>query len=48
MVNAVLIIVLTAIFAGAVLKIVHEKKKGNKCIGCPYGQSGGNGCSCDR
>lgn len=28
--------VIALIIAGAVIKIVREKRKGVKCIGCPY------------
>ena len=35
------------ILAGAVVYIVKQKKKGRKCIGCPYG-GGCQSCSCGR
>ncbi len=31
-----LIIIIIVIFSLAILKIVKEKKKGAKCIGCPF------------
>lgn len=37
--NLILGIVLLAIVGGAIAKIISEKKKGVKCIGCPSGQS---------
>jgi len=45
-IDIIIILVLAAIVAGIVLYIRKEKKKGSKCIGCPYGKScGGNCCS---
>ncbi|MDD4327502.1 MAG: FeoB-associated Cys-rich membrane protein [Eubacteriales bacterium] len=29
-------LLIAAMAAGAVIKIVSEKRKGSKCIGCPY------------
>ncbi len=37
------------IIGGAVFYILREKKKGKKCIGCPYSASCAfkkNGCTC--
>ena len=31
--------VITMIITGAIIKIVREKKKGVKCIGCPAAQT---------
>jgi len=48
MTNIIVIIVIIAILAGASAKIFSEKKKGAKCVGCPYSQvSNSSGCSCD-
>lgn len=33
---------------GAVFYIVLSKKKGKKCIGCPYAGSCRGGCSCSE
>ena len=44
--NVVVIIVLLIIIASAVRKIIIEKRKGAKCIGCPYSQSKDGNCSC--
>ncbi len=40
--------VIACIVGGAVVYVVRSKKKGKKCIGCPYaGTCGkGGGCSC--
>lgn len=42
--NAILIIVLVAVFGGAIAYIVRAKKQGVKCIGCPAGGSCGQKC----
>lgn len=38
MVNVVIILVIVAIVGAAVAYIVKEKKRGVKCVGCPYAQ----------
>jgi len=44
----VLGIVIFAIVFAASYKIYKEKKKGVKCVGCPYSQVGDDGsCSCN-
>ena len=42
MANVIVVAVILALMALAVRYIIREKKKGRKCIGCPYsGQCGG-------
>ncbi len=36
MINVIIISVIAIIILGASFYIVREKKKGKKCIGCPY------------
>lgn len=48
MTNIIIILVLLAIVGAAITKIVMEKKKGVKCIGCPYSGSGKSSCSCNK
>lgn len=46
--DLILIIVILAIMSAASYKIYKEKKRGAKCVGCPYSQSSdGNGCNCN-
>jgi len=45
MADVIVTIVILAIVAAAVVKVLTEKRKGNKCIGCPNGQTG---CSTKR
>ena len=42
--NFIVLIIILAIVIAAIAKIVVEKRKGAKCIGCPYSKSGGNCC----
>ncbi len=44
MVNLIVGAIIIAIIAGAITKIISEKKKGTKCASCPYSQGG----SCSR
>lgn len=49
--NVIVIVILAALIGGAIWYIVKEKKKGTKCIGCPYAGScatkaEGGSCSC--
>ncbi len=44
MVNFIVALILIVIVAIAIRKIVVEKKKGAKCIGCPYSGSNNNCC----
>lgn len=48
MANLLVLTVILIIFALAITKIVIEKRKGVKCIGCPHSgaknKSGGCGC----
>ena len=37
--NVIIIAVLAAIVGAALLYIYKQKKKGKKCIGCPYANS---------
>ena len=43
--NIILIAILVVILGFAIWYIVHEKKKGKKCVGCPYAGTCGK-CSC--
>ena len=46
MANIITAAVILAVITASVVKIIIEKRKGTKCIGCPY--SGKNKkCSCN-
>ena len=43
--DIIIIVILVAILLGALIYIGNQKKKGNKCIGCPYGKNCSGNCS---
>ena len=46
--NYIIIAIVLIIVGLAVAYIIREKKKGAKCIGCPYAKEcGSKTCSCD-
>ena len=42
--DVVIIVILVAILLGALIYVGNQKKKGNKCIGCPYSEKCSGGC----
>ena len=47
--DIIVVAVIVLVIGGAVAYILREKKRGKKCVGCPYGNScsaKGNSCSC--
>lgn len=40
----ILIVLLLAILGGAVVYVVKAKKRGDKCIGCPYAKNCSGKC----
>lgn len=46
--DIILILIILAILAVAITKIVIAKRRGDKCIGCPYGQNAIHECKCDE
>jgi hypothetical protein len=42
--DIIVILVILAIVGAAIAKIVSEKKKGVKCIGCPHSGTGKSNC----
>ncbi len=50
MMNIIVGITIVLILSGAVAKIVSEKKKGAKCVGCPYSANNkaSSNCGCDH
>ncbi len=47
MMNLIVSLVILTIISGAAVKIIIEKRKGAKCIGCPYSESDNDDCSCN-
>ena len=46
MINIIISAILVAVVGAASFYIWKEKKKGNKCIGCPYSESAS--CHCKQ
>ncbi len=42
--NVIVIFILVAIVAGIIWYIVRSKKRGEKCVGCPYAKQCGSKC----
>ena len=45
-VNIIAVAVILLTVGGAVFYIVRAKKRGQKCVGCPYAKQCGGACSC--
>ena len=45
--DIVVIAVVLAIIGGALAYMIREKKRGKKCIGCPYSEGCKGKCGCD-
>jgi len=48
MINAIVILILAIIVGAAVAYIIKEKKRGVKCIGCPYAGQCANRSKCSN
>ena len=48
MTDILIILVLAVILALAARYIYRAKKKGQKCIGCPYSSCCGGDCGCEK
>ena len=44
--NYIVIGILVAIVGASVWYLIRAKKRGEKCIGCPYAKACGSKCSC--
>ena len=44
--NAIVILILVAIVAGILWYLIRAKKRGDKCIGCPYAKQCSGNCTC--
>ena len=43
--DIVVLLIIAVAVGGAIFYIVRSKKKGQKCIGCPYGKTCSGNCS---
>ena len=46
--NLIIILVLVAVLGFAIFYIVKSKKRGDKCVGCPYAKQCGGKCSIQK
>jgi hypothetical protein len=46
--DVVVILVIALAVGGALFYIIRAKKKGQKCIGCPYAKNCSGNCSCNQ
>ncbi len=44
--DIVISIILIVVLGGAAAYVIRAKKKGVKCVGCPYAKECGGKCSC--
>ncbi|MBQ2273866.1 MAG: FeoB-associated Cys-rich membrane protein [Clostridia bacterium] len=43
--NAIIILILLAVIGGIVFYLIRAKRRGQKCIGCPYAKECDGKCS---
>ena len=43
--NVIVVLILVAIAAGIIWYLVRAKKRGEKCVGCPYAKQCGSKCN---
>lgn len=48
MIDAIIIIAIVLIVGGASFYLIRAKKRGQKCIGCPYAKECGGSCNCNN
>ena len=49
--NVIVVLILVAIAAGIIWYLIRSKRKGEKCVGCPYAKQCGSkqgGCCSDK
>jgi hypothetical protein len=46
--NVIVGLIIFAIIGASITKIIIEKRKGTKCIGCPYSHSKNSKCNCNH
>ncbi len=45
--NVIVVLILLAIVAGIIWYLISAKRKGEKCVGCPYAKQCGSKCNGD-
>ena len=46
--DIIAIILIALIVGGASFYIIRAKRRGQKCVGCPYSKQCSGGCSCNN
>lgn len=44
--NMIILLIIVAIIAGASIKLIHDRRKGTPCSGCPYSGLDNQSCKC--
>ena len=44
--NLIVIAIVAAVVGAAAWYIIREKRRGKRCVGCPYAQSCSGNCNC--
>lgn len=46
--DIIVLVIIALVIGGASFYIVRAKKKGQKCIGCPYAKNCSGNCYCNK
>ncbi len=46
--DIIVLVIIALVIGGASFYIIRAKKKGQKCIGCPYAKGCKSNCSCNH
>ena len=46
-IEIIAIIAIVLVVGGAVAYLIRAKRRGQKCVGCPYSKECGNKCNCN-
>lgn len=47
-IEIIAIIAIVLVVGGAVAYLIRAKRRGQKCVGCPYAKECGNKCNCNK
>jgi hypothetical protein len=46
--DIIVLVIVALIIGGASFYIIRAKKRGQKCVGCPYAKNCNSNCSCNQ
>ncbi len=46
--NMIVVMILLVLIGSVVIYLIKEKKKGRKCVGCPYAKQCSQNCDSDK